>query len=81
MAPYIASLLGFFIFSGIADNLGRKPAIGISWFIGSIGTIILAFSVTWWMAALGYFFAGFGANPAITISISMMSEISLGNFR
>ena len=81
MSPYIASLIGFFIFSSIADNWGRKPAIGSSWFIASIGAIILSLSVNWYMAAIGYFLGGFGVNPAITISISMMSENSLGKFR
>jgi len=43
--PYVGSLFGFFIFSSLADNWGRKPSICLSWFIASIGAIIMAFSV------------------------------------
>jgi OCT family organic cation transporter-like MFS transporter 4/5 len=39
--PYSGSLVGFFIFSFIADNYGRRLGIGASWFCASIGALVL----------------------------------------
>ncbi|CAK93551.1 unnamed protein product (macronuclear) [Paramecium tetraurelia] len=39
---YFGSLKGFFIFSFIADNYGRKLALTLSWSITTIGSLILA---------------------------------------
>ena len=67
MSPYVGSLIGFFLFSSLADNWGRKPSIGLSWLVASVGGIIMWLSPNWELAALGYFLAGLGVNPAITI--------------
>ena len=40
----IGSLIGFFFFSFIADNYGRKLGLGSSWLCASIGAVILASS-------------------------------------
>jgi len=38
---YFGSLIGFFIFSFVADNYGRKVGQGISWFLAFLGTLII----------------------------------------
>jgi OCT family organic cation transporter-like MFS transporter 4/5 len=43
--PYAGSLVGFFIFSFLADNYGRKMAIGLAWFCASIGALVLGVSL------------------------------------
>lgn len=40
----IGSLIGFFFFSFIADNYGRKLGLGSSWLCASIGAVVLASS-------------------------------------
>ena len=65
--PYIGSLLGFFLFSWIADNYGRKIALGLSWLFASLGALLLALSWDFYSAMFGFFLAGFGVNPAITV--------------
>jgi OCT family organic cation transporter-like MFS transporter 4/5 len=38
---YFGSLVGFFIFSFIADNYGRKLGLGISWFTAFLGAVFI----------------------------------------
>jgi len=74
--PYIGSFLGFFVFSWIADNKGRKIGLGISWLLTSIGIFVFGMANSYWMLALGSFIGGFGVNPAITIHYSFINEHS-----
>lgn len=74
--PYVGSLIGFFLFSWVADNKGRKIALGISWLFASLGALLLALSWDYYSATVGFFIAGFGVNPAITIQLSLLSEHS-----
>ena len=38
---YVGSLIGFFIFSFVADNYGRKIGLGISWFMAFLGALMI----------------------------------------
>jgi len=38
---YVGSLVGFFIFSFVADNYGRKFSLGFSWFLAFLGCFCL----------------------------------------
>ncbi|CAD8090428.1 unnamed protein product [Paramecium primaurelia] len=78
---YFGSLTGFFIFSFIADNYGRKLALTLSWTITTIGSITLASSQNFQMITSAMFLLGFGGNPAITIHYSFINEHSQGHFR
>ena len=71
---YLGSFLGFCIFPMIADNYGRRPALGLSWGLCTLGTILMAVSVNYYMVFFGYFFAGMGVNPAITLHYSFLNE-------
>jgi MFS family permease len=71
---YAGSLLGFFIFSFIADNYGRRPGLGLSWFAATVGALVLASSRSFEMVGVGIFMLGFGVNPAITIQYSLFNE-------
>ncbi|KAL4472577.1 hypothetical protein ABPG74_018526 [Tetrahymena malaccensis] len=79
--PYLGSLIGFFLFSWIADNKGRRIALGISWLLASLGALLLALSWDYYSATVGFFIAGFGVNPAITVQLSLLSEHSIGKIR
>jgi OCT family organic cation transporter-like MFS transporter 4/5 len=78
---FIGSLSGFFVFPYLADNWGRKISIRLSWAVGTIGVLIVAVSDSPNMVGLGYFFAGFGTNPAITLCFSFINEQCLGKSR
>ena len=71
---FIGSLIGFFIIPFIADNLGRKLAMQISWIICTVGVIILVFANSIFFIGAGYFLAGLGSNPAITLCFSFINE-------
>ena len=78
---YIGSFVGFFVFPHIADNNGRKLAINASWAVATSGVVIAAASQNIYMIGIGWFLAGFGGNPAITLSYSFINEQSLGKYR
>ncbi|CAD8190555.1 unnamed protein product [Paramecium octaurelia] len=78
---YFGSLAGFFIFSFIADNYGRKLALILSWSITTIGSLILATAQNFQMITGAMFLLGFGGNPAITVHYSFINEHSQGHFR
>jgi OCT family organic cation transporter-like MFS transporter 4/5 len=66
---YVGALLGFILVSFFADNFGRKKAMLVSWTICVIGTIIVATSFHIYMAAIGFFFSGFGSDASINICL------------
>lgn len=70
---FAGSLLGFFIIPYIADNWGRKLGIRISWAIATLGVLTVALAESPNMVGIGYFFAGFGSNPAITLCFSFIN--------
>lgn len=72
-ASFIGSFIGFFLFSWIADNKGRIPCLRYSWLVASIGALIMGVSNNPGLIFIGYFLAGFGANPAITVQYSFMN--------
>ena len=37
--PYVGSLVGFFLFSFVADNYGRKLALTLAWMSATIGCL------------------------------------------
>lgn len=65
----------------IADNKGRTLAWALSWGICTVGCIIMSCSFDYYSMLIGYFLAGFGANPAITLHYSFLNEHSLGKLR
>lgn len=71
---FIGSLIGFFIIPFIADNLGRKIAIQISWVICTLGVFLLVIANSVALIGIGYFLAGLGSNPAITLCFSFINE-------
>ena len=75
---FIGSLIGFFVIPTLADNIGRKISIMISWLICSFGVAAISFAFSPNMVAVGYFLAGFGCNPAITLCYSFINENGLG---
>ena len=78
---FIGSFLGFFTIPYFADNWGRKIAIRASWMICTVGVAFGAFASSPSMVGIGYFLAGFGANPAITLCYSFINEQCLGRSR
>lgn len=78
---FIGSLIGFFIIPYLADNWGRKKALFVAWGSCTIGVVSFAFANDINMVAVGQFLAGFGGNPAITLSYSFINEQSLGKSR
>lgn len=70
---FVGSLIGFFIIPFIADNMGRRIAMIISWIICTIGVIILVFANSIFLIGAGYFLAGLGSNPAITLCFSFIN--------
>lgn len=70
---FLGSLIGFFIIPYLADNWGRKKAMQISWGICTFGIVLVSFSSSPSMIGIGYFLAGFGANPAITLCYSFIN--------
>lgn len=71
---FIGSLLGFFLIPYLADNWGRRVAIRISWFLATAGVLMICVADSPSMIGIGYFLAGFGANPAITLCYSFINE-------
>ena len=37
----MGSLIGFFLFSFVADNYGRKIGLGAAWFMATLGSLLL----------------------------------------
>lgn len=70
---FVGSLLGFFTIPYFADNWGRRVAIRSAWMICTIGVGLAAFATSASMVGMGYFLAGFGANPAITLCYSFIN--------
>jgi MFS family permease len=70
---FIGSLIGFFIIPFIADNLGRKIAMQIAWGICTLGVLLLCIGNSVALIGIGYFLAGLGSNPAITLCFSFIN--------
>ena len=71
---FVGSLIGFFIIPFIADNLGRRIAMQIAWAICTVGVLVLTLANSVFLIGAGYFLAGFGSNPAITLCFSFINE-------
>lgn len=69
---FIGALAGNFLFSLISIN--RRPHIGITWLIGSIGCFGLSFSPNIYVFIVFYIMAGFGILTAIMVHFAIMSE-------
>lgn len=72
----MGSLVGFFLFSFVADNYGRKIGLGTAWLMATLGSMLLGASFNIEMVGAGMFLCGFGVNPAITIHYSYINEHS-----
>ena len=61
----------------VADNYGRKPALGISWLFTTIGTIIMLISHKAYAGVIiGNLIVGAGVFPVITVALVYLGEIS-----
>jgi MFS family permease len=69
----VGSLIGFFIIPHLADNYGRKIMVHISWGICVLGALLIATAPSPILVGIGFFLAGFGANPAITLNFSFIT--------
>lgn len=58
------------------DYLGRKNSIIIDAIIFIVGTLILVFSVNYWMLVLGRLIVGYGISLSVTSAVVYVSEIS-----
>lgn len=67
------------VFPILADKKGRQKCIRLSWFIGSIGCIIMLVENEF-CQIFGYFLAGFGINPSTNLQLSMINEHSGKNY-
>ena len=70
---FFGSLIGFFIIPYAADNFGRNSAMKVAWGICTLGVLIICLADSPNMVGIGYFFAGFGCNPAITLCFSFIN--------
>ena len=75
------SLVGFTIFPMISDNKGPRLAQISSWLTCFFGCVLMAIANNYFFVVVGYFFAGFGVNPAITLSFTFINDHSTGKFR
>jgi OCT family organic cation transporter-like MFS transporter 4/5 len=57
----------------LADNYGRKIMVHISWGICVLGALLIATAPSPILVGIGFFLAGFGANPAITLNFSFIT--------
>lgn len=69
---FFGALAGNFLFSLISIN--RKPHLGFTWLIGSIGCFGLSFSPNIYVFVVFYIMAGFGIMTAIMVHFAIMSE-------
>ena len=71
---YVGSFFGMLVLGFISDNFGRKKAL-ISALLSSFsGLIVLGFSNNFYMAVIGYFFAGTGNFAFIFFQFILVSE-------
>ena len=77
----LGSLVGFTIFPMISDNKGPRLAQISSWLTCFFGCVLMAIANNYFFVVVGYFFAGFGVNPAITLSFTFINDHSTGKFR
>ena len=78
---YIGNALGLFLFTYLADNKGRRDAHGLSWFIGSIFTVVIVVFNDINVLLFSYFIIGACTTMNATINVVYLNEISFGNFR
>lgn len=74
--PYLGAICGLFLFMFLSDNVGRKISIGLSWFVGSLGGILLVAFENIYTILIGNFFAGFGVVPCATIGLVYLNEVT-----
>lgn len=69
---FFGALVGNFLFSLVSIN--RRPHIGITWLIGSLGCFGLSFSPNIYVFIAFYVLAGFGCLTTIMVHFAVMSE-------
>lgn len=67
------AIIGLVLFSHVADNSGRKPAIASAWVCATIGLALAAFSNGVIMAACAYFLIGFGINSVMVLDFAFIN--------
>lgn len=55
--------------------------VHVSWGICVLGTLLIATAPSAIFVGFGFFLAGFGANPAITLNYSFITEQVVGKWR
>ena len=71
---YFGSLLGYLTLSILSDNIGRKKSLLISLGIAMSGIIITASSFNIYIAGIGLFLTGFGADVSVNICFYFIAE-------
>lgn len=64
---YVGGLIGYFFFSFLADNYGRRPTYIISWSIATGGCLMFVLSQNLPMVAVGLFMLGLGAGVSMNM--------------
>ena len=72
---YFGAFVGYIAISFFSDNFGRRSSILVSWFICTIGAIIVALSPNIYMIAVGMFFCGCGCDAGINICFFFFGEV------
>jgi MFS family permease len=62
--PYFGSLVGYFLSSFIAGNIGRKKLMTIALGISSLGSVLVVTAFNLPMIVIGVIFSGMGINVA-----------------
>ena len=68
-------LVGYLLFTHIADNTGRRTAMIAAWGTTCIGLATLNLSPNIYLACLGLFLAGAGSETSLRISLAIINEV------
>lgn len=72
--PYFGSLIGYFLSSFIAGNVGRKKLMTISLGISSVGSVLAVAGFNLTMVVIGVILSGMGINVACGMSFCYLAE-------
>ena len=80
-SPYFGSLLGFFLSSFIAGNIGTKQLMTVSLGISSVGSVLVVTGFNLPMVVVGVVLSGMGINVACGMAFCYLSETVEDNKR
>jgi MFS family permease len=79
--PYFGSLVGYFLSSFIAGNIGRKKLMTIALGISSLGSVLVVTAFNLPMVVIGVIFSGMGINVACGMAFCYLAETVEDNKR